>query len=155
MLPNDRLVCAFIEPQAIGARFKTWLLHVTIVPWFRTSASSESITSGLSRAVTSIHPFEAVADGEVNLGPRKNRPARLLRQPTPFTQIEAKVRAYLHKRRSFLVDETTKQKHEFRPHVTVQAGSSLDSDATFWCDRLYIVEQRGEYKEVVSEVVLG
>jgi len=155
MVPADRLICTFVDQQDTGAQFKHWLLHVTIVPWFRLDDSSEAIAQGLARALKSIVPFEAFADGEAHFGPRKRRPVALLQQPTPFTNIEAKVRTYLHKKRAWLVDETTKRRYEFRPHVTAQGDAGLEPGDTFWCDRLYIVEQKGDYKEIVSEVRFG
>lgn len=130
-------------------------MHVTIVPWFRLGDGSEQVAAGLAEACAAIRPFEAKTGEEVMLGPKKNRPARLLELPTPFTEIEQKVRAYLHKKRAWLVDETTKRRHEFRPHVTVQEGSELDGGKTFRVDRLYIVEQKGDYKEITAEIHLG
>lgn len=88
-------------------------------------------------------------------GPRKNRPATLIAQPTPFTTVEQKARNYLHQKRAWLVDETTKRRHAFRPHVTAQAESRLIPGKIFTCDRLYIVEQMGNYKEVVGEIELS
>lgn len=154
MLPGDRLVCAFVEPVA-ARQFKQWPLHVTIVPWFRLSDGSSVIAAGLKLALKTIKPFEVVGDGETMFGPSKNRLVRLLAPSQPLNTAEAKVRGYLHKKRAWLVDETTKKHYDFRPHVTAQAGSSLSKGDKFVIDRLYIVEQKGEFKEVASEVVLG
>ena len=155
MLPGDRLICAFVRPQLVSTQFKAWMLHVTIVPWFRLADSSDVIAKGLREAIKAIPSFEAVMDGEAMFGVHKNRPVRLIVQPTPFVQIEAKVRAYLHKKRALLIDETTRRRREFRPHVTSQGTIGLRQGDKFFCDRLYIVEQRGDYKKIVSEVLLG
>jgi 2'-5' RNA ligase len=155
MLPGDRLVCGFVEPQQVGERFQSWLLHVTIVPWFRLSDDSLTLAAGLERALQNIEPFEAsISEVQANFGARK-REAGVIAQPTPFSDIEQKVRTYFHKKRAWLVDETTKRRYEFRPHVTLQPGASLKIGDSFRCDRLYIVEQKGDYKEIVSEVHLG
>lgn len=153
MLPGDRLVCAFVEPQRLGLQFKEWLLHVTIVPWFRVEDTSDAIAEGMHEALTTIEPFTATAGDTAYFGPRK-RTVRLLVQPTPFTHVEQKVRTYLHKKRAWLVDETTKRHYDFRPHVTEQEQQGLGEGQSFHCDRLYIVEQKGDYKEIVSEVFL-
>jgi len=154
MLPGDRLVCAFVEPQAVGAQLTSWPLHVTIVPWFRLADSSEVIVKGLTEALKTTPSFDAVVGGEAMFGLRKNRVVRVIEQPTLFMQIEAKVRAYLHKKRALLIDETTKHHPEFRPHVTNQGAIGLRSGDVFSCDRLYVVEQRSDYKEIISEVGL-
>jgi 2'-5' RNA ligase len=155
MLPGDRLICGFVEPQQVGFTFKKWLLHITLVPWFRLEDDSPSITDGLERALVIIEPLKArIENTSENFGARK-RPAGVITQPTPFIAIESKVRSYLHKKRAWLVDETTKQHYDFRPHVTLQPDSELRVGDAFRCDRLYIVEQKGEYKEIVSEVRLG
>jgi 2'-5' RNA ligase len=155
MLPGDRLVCGFVEEQEVGVTFSTWLLHVTVVPWFRLDDDSSAIARGLVQALQTIEPFEAkIEDVSASFGARK-RQAGVIAQPTPFTDMEWKVRTYLHKKRAWLVDETTKQHYDFRPHVTLQAGSKLQAGDTFRCDRLYIVEQKGDYKEIVSEIRLS
>jgi len=155
MLPGDRLVCAFVEAHGTREQFAHWFLHVTIVPWFRLDDPSDAIATGLKRALCDIGPFEVTVMDRVMFGPRKNRPALLVTQPTQLTVIERKVRNYLHKKRAWLVDETTKRRYEFRPHVTAQDNASPNAGDSFRCDRLYIVEQKGDYKEIISEVPLG
>jgi 2'-5' RNA ligase len=153
--PGDRLVCGFVEPQQVGETFQTWLLHITIVPWFRLNDRSQTIADGLERALIAVEPFDVVVEGEALFGPQRNRPAVLIKTPTPLSDMEQKVRGYLHKKRAWLVDETTKRQYDFRPHVTLQPGAVLDDGASFRCDRLYIVEQKGDYKEIVSKIRLG
>jgi len=152
VVPGDRLVCALVRPMMVGESFARWPLHVTIVPWFRLPDSSEMIASGLAQALATIQSFQVRADGEAMMGPRRQRHARLMQQPTPLSDIEQKVRTYLHKKRAWLVDETTKRKYQYRPHVTDQGSGALQEGDTFWCDRLYIIEQKGDYKEIMSEV---
>lgn len=148
-------MCAFVEPQTVGTQFKTWLLHVTIVPWFRLDDGSAAIARGLEKALQTITPFEVIADGEALFGPKKNRPVRLLQASEPLAQTEAKVRTYLHKKRAFLLDETTRKHYSFRPHVTMQGDLLLPEGTVFHINQLYIVEQKGDYKEIVSEIRLG
>jgi 2'-5' RNA ligase len=159
MLPGDRLVCAFVEPQEVGGQFTDWLLHVTIVPWFRLDEPSKQIATGLEKALTSIEYFEAEAAEIVKFGPKKNRPARLLQLPTPFTEVEQKIRNYFHKKRAWLVDETTKKPKEFRPHVTLQKTGELAQAQTFKVHKLYIIEQKGDYRQLdkscMSEISLS
>lgn len=154
MLPGDRLVCTFVEPQTAGLQFKTWLLHVTIVPWFRLQEDTNVIAEGLERAMYSVEPFDVKTGDEAQFGPRKNRPVRLLHPTDQLERIETKVRDYLHKKRAFLVDETTKKPYSFRPHVTAQNGFLLPADTKLYIDRLYIVEQKGDYKDIASEIKL-
>lgn len=154
MLPGDRLVCAFVEPQTVGAQFKTWLLHVTIVTWFRLDDGSAAIARGLEKALQTIVPFEVIAGGEALFGPKKSRLVRLLQASEPLAQTEAKVRSYLHKKRAFLLDEMTQKHYSFRPHVTEQGEERLRGGDTFRVDQLYIVQQKGDYKEVVSKIAL-
>ncbi|HEY4161103.1 MAG TPA: 2'-5' RNA ligase family protein [Candidatus Saccharimonadales bacterium] len=154
MLSGDRLICAFVEPQAVGTQFKTWLLHVTIVPWFRLDESSEVLAEGLKRAMYGLEPFDVTTGNEAQFGPHRNRPVRLLAPTEQLERVEAKVRGYLHKKRAFLIDETTRKPYNFRPHVTAQSGFLLPRNAKLHIGRLYIVEQKGDYKETVSEVRL-
>lgn len=155
MLPGDRLICGFVEALERGAQFKTWPLHLTIVPWFRLDETSEAIAGGLKRALYGIEPFDVTTGSEAQFGPRKNRAVRMLLPTEQLERIESKVRGYLHKKRAFLVDETTKKPYSFRPHITAQRGFLLPEHAVLHIDRLYIVEQKGEYKVVVSEIALS
>ncbi len=154
MLPGDRLICGFVEAQEVGTQFKAWLLHVTIVPWFRLDEPSGVIAEGLERATYGIEPFNITTGHEAQFGPRKNRPVRLLAPTERLDRIEAKARSYLHKKHAFLIDETTKKPYSFRPHVTAQSGLLLPENALVHIGQLYIVEQKGDYKEIVSEVRL-
>lgn len=155
MLPGDRLICAFMGSQTVGLQFSAWLLHVTIVPWFRVDETSGVIVRNLQTELQYVVPFMAITDGEALFGPQKSRPVRLLQPVAPFRTLEQKVRGYLHEKRAWLVDETAKRPREFAPHVTDQADARLHESDTFWCDRLYIVEQKGKLKEVVGEIRLG
>lgn len=152
MLPGDRLVCAFVRLIHVGYTFQQWPLHVTVVPWFRLPDSTEHIAASLTVALTSVAPFEATAAEQTMLGPRRNRPALLLHEPTPFHDVEQHVRAYFHKKRAWLVDETTKQRRSYRPHVTVQKDDRLTVGDRFTCDRVYLVAQMGGIKTVVGEI---
>lgn len=154
MLPKDRLVCGFVRPTTVGAMFKTWPLHVTIVPWFRLTDATDSIIRSLTEALTPIRPFIVTANAETMMGPRHDRPVVLIAEPTPLQDIEQRVRTYFHKKRALLVDETTKKQRSFRPHVTVQKEDRLQTGDSFAVDSIYIVEQKGDYKQVVGEVAL-
>lgn len=155
MLPGDRLICAFVYQVPVGRQFTRWLLHITIVPWFRLDETPEQLSEGIRRALTTIKPFEALAGEIVMFGPQKNRPARLIEPTQSLKEIERKTRNYLHKKRAWLVDETTKKQHLFRPHVTVQGKSGLNAHQNFEVNKLYIVEQKGNYKKIVAEITLG
>ncbi|HET8709289.1 MAG TPA: 2'-5' RNA ligase family protein [Candidatus Saccharimonadales bacterium] len=143
-----------VEPLAVGAEFSRWPLHITIVPWFRLDETSAVIASGLTQALNRIDPFMVAGDGEAMFGPKKTRRVRLLEQSTPLEGIEVKVRNYLHKKHAWLVDETTKNHYDFRPHVTEQGGEFLPAGGTFTCSTLSIIEQLGGKKRVASEVQL-
>lgn len=153
MLPGDRLICAFIEPRRTGHGFKDWPLHVTIIPWFRLEDTSESLAAGLRRAFTGIAPFKSTVRGTTRLGPKKDRSAHLL-DTEGYPELEKQARKYLRKKRAWLVDETTKARRPYLPHVTFQDGDHLEEGSTISCDRIYIVAQKGDRKTVESEIML-
>jgi 2'-5' RNA ligase len=154
MLPGDRLACLFVDALSVGSQFRQWPLHVTLVPWFRLASDSESLAHGLELALRNLAPFTVRAGSAAHFGPRK-RLVRLLEASEELRTVEHKVRSYLHKKRAWLVDETTKRHYDFRPHVTARAEQQLGADAQLRVERLYIVEQKGDYKEIVSEVCIG
>ncbi|MDB5164751.1 MAG: hypothetical protein JWL89_377 [Candidatus Saccharibacteria bacterium] len=155
MHPGDRLVCAFTTQHRVGDRFTEWPLHVTIVPWFRLALESEDLAKELEQALAGIKSFQVVLVGASQFGHSKGKTAHLVQLPTSFIQIEQIVRDGLKRHGAWLVDETTRLRRDYRPHVTNQKSEQTQMGATFMCDRLYIVEQKGGYKEVVATVELA
>jgi hypothetical protein len=79
----------------------------------------------------------------------------LVEQPTPFMEVEKQVREVLKEHDSWIVDETTQRKRSYRPHVTEQKNERLYQSDTFTCGQLYIVEQKGNFKQVISVIKLS
>jgi 2'-5' RNA ligase len=152
MKPGDRLVCAFVDQLPVGTDFKEWPLHVTIVPWFRADVSSYALARGIKTALSGISPFEIRVDGEAVFG--RDKTVNLIEQPTPLNDIESQVRSVLKNHNAWLVDESTKKKRPFKPHVTAQKSARLNEGEGFLCDRLYIVEQKGDHKSIEAEIPL-
>lgn len=147
MIPDDQLVCVFVEPP-LQTNFTRWPMHVTIVPWFRTPADTDDLSHELSVHLSDIKPFTAVAGEEAGFGFRGRKKVNLIELPSPFQDIEHIVRNILHGNDSWIVDETTKKKRQFLPHVTVQGTERLNKGDTFVCDNVYIVVQKGDHKEI-------
>lgn len=153
MLPGDRLICAFAKPQA-EAKFKAWPLHVTIVPWFRLAAPSLELAAEIEAVLAGTAAFEVIMAEETKLGHKKGKIGNWIAEPTQFMDIESRLRAVLKSHNAWLVDETTRQQRPFRAHVTAQAAERLQAGDRWHCDRLYIVEQTGDYKEIMAEIPL-
>lgn len=155
MRPGDRLLVAFTKPIPIGTQFSEWILHVTVVPWFRLGAPSQAIAVALTEDLEDIAPFVAVVGEEDHFGHGHRKLVNLIELPTSFQVIEARCREYLHDEQAWIVDETTSRRYDYRPHITAQTSGRVKQGDTFKCDRLYIVEQKGEYKEVTSIITLN
>lgn len=155
MLPGDRLVCAFVKPQVVGTGFTDWPLHVTIVPWFRAELSTEDLSRELAETYEGIEPFVARVGQEAMFGADHSRPVNLIETKAPFADLEIRTRRMLHDHAAWLVDETTKRRWPYRPHVTAQASGRLQEGQTFGCTRVYVVAQQGASKLVAAEVQLG
>jgi 2'-5' RNA ligase len=154
MQPGDRLVCAFVEPKELGTQFKQWFLHITIVPWFRVDANSQELAVELSRAYVGSHGFEVLVGEEAQFGYKNRKTVNLVSAPE-LPRLEGQTRRLLHSYKAWVVDEAdnTRRRH-YKPHVTHNRGKMLKSGDTFRCNQLYIVEQKGDYKEVVGIVEL-
>lgn len=153
MRPGDRLICALVEPLGVGRRFQGWPLHVTVIPWFRLGDDTERLAAGLRQAFTGIPPFESAVRGVTRLGPNKDRVAHLL-EPALYPELESRARRYLHKKRAWLADETTRTRRPYLPHVTFQGDDHLEGGDSIYCDRVYIVAQEGDTKLVAGEIAL-
>ncbi|MDB5186335.1 MAG: hypothetical protein JWL85_858 [Candidatus Saccharibacteria bacterium] len=151
MRPSDLLICCFVRPYAPGDTFKEWPLHVTIIPWINGDRSPEELAQALAEALTGIKPFEVVVGPEAWRN-RQRRLVNLIVEPTPFTEvyeIAKKVVGQLGFR--FL----TKLHSPFKPHISAQKGERLHEGDTFICNAVYIIEQKGSYKEIVGKVRLS
>ena len=73
MQPGDRLICAFVEPQAPGTQFKDWFLHITIVPWFRLDMPSSQLAEALKKNYIGSQPFEVKVENETHFGYKKRK----------------------------------------------------------------------------------
>lgn len=155
MLPKDRLVCALVEDKPINAKFEDWPLHVTILPWFRSKQTSPNLISGLEKELSDIKPFESVVGASDKFGYRKDKLVNLIELPSIFLNVEKVVRQFIKKEASWLVDESTRKRHEYRPHVTIQKTTHLSEGDKFNTNNLYLVEQKGRYKEIVGVVKLA
>ena len=151
MRPGDRLVCAFVDSIHVGHEFTTWPLHVTIVPWFRNEIASEELAADINDYMDTT-VFHVEMGEEAKLG--HGKVGNWVQQPTPFTDIEPRVRAALKNHGSWLVDETTQKQRPYKPHVTAQKANRLHEGDKWQCDKLYIVEQKGDHKEVMAEIYL-
>jgi 2'-5' RNA ligase len=152
MRPGDRLICAFIDQLPAGAEFKDWPLHVTVVPWFRIEASADKLAEDIKASLAGLSSFEVRMGRKATFGNHKT--VNLVQQPSPFDDIEASVRMVLKRQDAWLADETTKQRRPYKPHVTAQKGTRMNEGDSFWCDRVYIIEQKGGHKTVAAEILL-
>lgn len=154
MRPGDRLLCCFIENHLAGNTFSEWPLHSTIVPWFRSSAATRELADALKARLASTSPFKIVIGGEAGFGYHGRKLVNLIESPTPLEYIEKEFREILHARDAWIVDETTKIQRQFLPHVTVLGSNRVHAGDTINCSSLYIVEQKGDYKETVGSIYL-
>src|SRR5690348_4767850 len=118
MVPGDRLVCVLLQPLEPGTAFHRWPLHITIVPWFRSTADTKALTESLRDALQSRAAFTIAANGAARFGRGGAKHVRLVKLPSPLMDIERVVRDLLHNRQAWLVDETTRVRREYKPHVT-------------------------------------
>lgn len=155
MIPGDRLLCAFVANQpAVGDSFSDWPLHVTIIPWFRAELPSQDLGRELAGRLDGIAPFRVSIDGESHFGFKGRKTVNLIKTPTPLMDIERQARAILRENKAWLVDETTKTRRPFMPHVTVQKSGRVHEGDSFSVDKLYIVEQKGQHKVIVEVIQL-
>lgn len=154
MLPGDRLLCAFLENRSAGETFTDWPLHVTIIPWFRAEVASDELANIIKQKLASMSSFMYTVAGEAGFGYKGRKLVNLIVQPSPLDSIEKYVRSVLHEQRAWIVDETTEATRTFRPHITSLKTGRVHEGDSLLCDTLYIVEQKGEYKEIVSRIDL-
>lgn len=154
MTPGDRLVCAFLTPVPVGRPFTAWPLHITVLPWFRLAVNNQALTQKLTQLLTDFGPFKAIIEGEAYFGHRRSKLVNLVRPAEELMIAERRIRSWLHEQAAWLVDETTKRRHRFRPHVTAQGSRRVHEGEAYAIERLSVVEQQGSHKIVVGEVLL-
>jgi 2'-5' RNA ligase len=154
MNPGDRLICAFVEPQAVGAQFKDWFLHITIVPWFRLDMPSSRLAEVLKEGYVGSRPFEVEVGNETHFGYKNRKLVNLVSAPE-LMKLEGQTRRLLHAHKAWVVDEADKtRRRPYLPHVTALVAGRVQEGAHFRVDKLFIIEQKGPCKEVVGEMPL-
>jgi 2'-5' RNA ligase len=152
MLPGDRLICAFVKSQPIGSIFKDWPLHITIVPWFRLDTSSPRLAEQLSEHYIGSNAFRVDVLKETQFGYKKLKVVNLVAAPE-LIRLEGQTRRLLHSHKAWVVDEADKTRKGFRPHVTALNTGRVHEGDSFECDRLYIVSQHGDFKQIDSQII--
>lgn len=153
MLPGDRSIAAFVKEQSTGAIFTDWPLHITIVPWFRLDISSPQLAARLQKHYIGSNAFKVTVLDEVKLGYKKTKGVNLVAAPE-LIKLEGQTRRLLHAYQAWVVDEADKTRRGFHPHVTAQSADRVHEGDSFTCDRLYIVSQHGDFKQIDSVVML-
>lgn len=154
MQPGDRLITAFIDRRETGERFNQWPPHITLIPWFRTDVASDELALEIQATLSHIRPFAVEIGQEERFGARGRKLVNLVNLPSPLEIIEEAARQVLKTHQAWLVDESTRLRHRFRPHVTVQKSGRVQEGDSFKCDRLYLVMQEGSSKLITDEVLL-
>lgn len=153
MQAGDRLICAFVKPIKLNKKFKNWFLHITIVPWFRVKVDSDNLAKMLKQSYVGSRPFEVFVGEEAQFGYKKRKTVNLVEAPE-LLRLEGQTRRLLHSHKAWVVDEADKTRN-FRPHVTSLEVGRLHKNDRFKVEKLNIVEQKGDYKEVVAEIELA
>jgi hypothetical protein len=150
MNKGDKLICAFPEPKKVGETFTRWPLHVTIIPWFQVTADEAEFERLLQEQLGEIPAFGAKVRYPRKFGFRQAN-VLLKNQWQP-----------IHDAALACVSQAAKSTVRFRfvgrwysPHVTYQGEEHLQEGDIFWCDRVYIIEQKVEHKEVVAALELN
>lgn len=154
MQTGDRLICVLLKPLAVGYTFKNWPLHVTILPWSRTEVSSEELTDELRYIFADIRPFTMHVAGEAGFGYKGRKLVNLIAKPSLLDALESRARKVLHGHKAWIVDEANGFKRQFRPHITENKSGRAHAGESYACDALYIVEQKGEHKEVTGKIIV-
>ena len=148
MQTGDLFVGVFVQPLHVGSCFSEWPLHITVVSWARGNLGL--LEKSLMLALKDTGPFEVevgaeafYADGKVLVNEVDSPPLKKL----------------------FLVVKDTENKLGFefvsthhpsyRPHVTAQVSHRAREGDRFVVNRLYIVEQKGDYRQIVKEIPFG
>ncbi len=148
------LVCAFVEPQAVGERFAAtqWPLHATVVPWFHLKTSRGEFTSSLQERLANSAPFIAHVgfQGHSRLGARKVS----LLEPDQWQDLHEAVLNVVSSHAGTLATKLFIGP-QYIPHVTFQDAGHLSPGDEFACNSLYIVEQQTGHRKVVNRLNLG
>jgi 2'-5' RNA ligase len=115
--------------------------------------SSDELASQLKRAYVGSTEFQVHVHGEAQFGYKKRKTVNVV-EASELMKLEGQTRRTLHAHKAWVVDEADKTRGKFRPHVTAQSTMRVHEGDTFGCDKLYIVEQKGDYKQISSEVSL-
>lgn len=155
MQPGDLLVTALVTPLPEGPFPEhSWPLHVTIVAWFRTPALADAITHSLAQRLKDIAPFDVHMSEEARLGYGGRALVNLVRQPTPFIDIQQRTIECLKAFNTDFVTGTGTWDEAYKPHVTVQKNGRLHAGDQWKCDQLYVVEATRNGNRIVGEVPL-
>lgn len=151
---STRLVCAFVEPQLLGKKFKLtdWPLHVTIVPWFQLKGSESELNNDMQAVLMRQQAFTAHVDTQSHTR-FNSRKVSLLRQ-SQWQDLHEKVLEVVARHAGVVATKLYIGLY-YRPHVTFQKIGHLNPRDEFYCDSLYVVERQGRYRQIINRLELG
>lgn len=156
MKPGDYLVTVFPDEHMVGETFgEEWLLHVTILAWFRLKMPAQKLASALEQAYHGVAPFTIELAGETHLGFGGTALVNLVRLPSPLIKLQRRTVALLDDLHADFVTGRGTWGGEYRPHMTAQTSARMHEGDTFTCDRFYLVERVGNRHKIVGVMSLG
>lgn len=119
-MPNLVVVLP-LEPLQVGESFavKSWPLHITVLPPFKTDAASSEIADVIAAAASSQTALTAIAGHDEMFGRREDVPVTVIEDNPALTQLH---RALVDALKPFAArpDERAFTGRGFRAHVTIK-----------------------------------
>lgn len=157
---GDRVIVSLLQPLARGERFGKWPLHLTLMPWFRTSLGGYELQKVIAQSLEGIGPFSATMAGTDKFGFRDQVPVRVVEAPNLFEEVHQHLLQTFQAHPEIRILDTEHTGKNFRAHVTLHGYEPLREGDIIACNDIQIVQLAeihpgGSLKEVEGEVDLG
>jgi len=140
-----------VDPAEVGARFATWPLHLTLLPWFE-APDLETVQAQLKAKLKDLKPFEVTVGERSQHGDYKGRPVMNITNTPELQRLHEQLLAVIQANHWPLQGRYTGR--HYTPHVTQKAGR--DAQGAMCVDAVFIAESQPlGYRQLVGKVELG
>ena len=141
------MLAAILTKQEIGAKFKKWPKHITLIPWFNTN-DYEKVNDLLTNYFSNLSSFSFELGNEDYFGPVKDKRVIRIKNTLEFVKIHNDLISLLES--DGILPDMKYCGLNYRPHITTKEDLQQDLDKTI--NEIYLVEAIGDWNREVVKI---
>ena len=120
------LIAYLLEDVAVGERFSSSTLHITILPWFALETDEQPFIDWFYKHFDEVQAFEATADRRAMFGPHKDVPVTILEPAAEFMKLHMLALSWFGSVGARWAERNPYVGDDYIPHIAQHYGYVLE-----------------------------